>query len=307
MMKLLHESHKATDPLYNRIQKDFLNFDPPSLLRDRVEGLYAICHNLVDKKFFSQIQHNFAACYSELYFCATFKERLGFAVKHPSDKGPDFYLEDLDCWLEIVTLSSGEKNNPNSIPQIREGDGTSHPEEQIILRITSSFTDKAEKIFSYIKEGLIKKSQRVVICISGGWIEPIHRYPIYPVGGFPEVVKALLPIGDMLLVINKNDLTSVKHSFKYKDYVNKIGKQDKNIMIKTDYFLDRNYSCISAVIYSYANVMDSTETLNLGKDFFLIHNPLADNPLLEGSIACGIEYKTEIDDAFLNITRVKHL
>ena len=166
-MKLLHHDPKATDPLYHKIQEDRLRFDPPSLLRDRVESLYETCHELVDKKFPSQIKHDFASCYSELYFCTTFIKRLGMRVTHPSDKGPDYYLQDLDCWTEIVTATNGEKDNVNSIPETKHGVAAETPRRQIILRITNSFSYKAEKIFEYIKNGLIRDSQKIIICING--------------------------------------------------------------------------------------------------------------------------------------------
>lgn len=76
--------------------------------------------------------------------------------------------------------------------------------------------------------------------------------------------------------------------------------------IRTDYFIDPKYSRISAVIYSYANVTDSIEVSDLGRDFFIIHNPLATNKLPLGSIKCGIEYKVEVDDEFISITPIKH-
>ena len=106
-MKLLHQDQKATDPLYHKIQEEHPSFDPPTLWQDRVEALYETCHKLVDKKFRSQIKHDFASCYSELYFCTTFIKGLGLDVIHPSDKGPDYYLHNLDCWAEIVTATNG--------------------------------------------------------------------------------------------------------------------------------------------------------------------------------------------------------
>jgi len=304
-MKLLHQDSQATDPLYHKIQKNNPHFDPPTLLKDQVEELYKICHNLLDKKFPSQIKHDFASCYSELYFCATFIKRLHLNVTHPSDKGPDFYIQELDCWAEVVTISNGEKDNPNSIPQVIYKVASDNPSDKIILRITSSFTSKAEKILQYIKKGLIKDSQRIIICISGGWIEPFYRLSPYPVGGFPEVVRALLPIGDMVLVINK-DNKIIEKKFEYRDNVSK-AKRNKEIQpIETDYFIDPKYSFISGVVYSYANITDSIKASDLGRDFFIIHNPLAKHPVPLKSIKCGTEYKIEIESDLIKITPIKH-
>ena len=305
-MKLLHQDHKATDPLYHKIQEDHSSFDPPTLLKDRVEALYETCYKLVDKKFRSQIMHDFASCYSELYFCTTFIKRLGIDVTHPSDKGPDYYLQDLDCWAEIVTAKNGEKDNPNSIPGTIYGVASKSPSRQIVLRITNSFTYKADKIFEYIKNGVIRDSQKIIVCINGGWFEGFNRLPSYPVGGFPQVVNALLPIGDMVLMMNREDMSVTEGKFEFRDYVIKETKTNNMESIRTDYFIDPKYSRISAVIYSYANVTDSIEVSDLGRDFFIIHNPLATNKLPLGSIKCGIEYKVEVDGEFISITPIKH-
>jgi hypothetical protein len=242
-------------------------------------------------------------CYSELYFAATFRKRLGLRVSHPSDKGPDFYFQDLDCWAEAVTLSNGEKNNPNSISPIEYGVVTDYMKvrEQIILRITSSFMYKAGKLLEYSKKGIIGDSQRVIICINGGWLEGIYRFPSYPVGGFPEVVSALLPVGNMVLVINRDDRSITKRTFEFRDRIDKQKNDLKPQAIRTDYFIDPMYAHISAVVYSYANMTDSIDDSNLGRDFFVIHNPLADHTLPFGSFKCGIEYKVEVDGDLISI------
>lgn len=305
-MALLQGDPQATDPLYHKIQENHPHFDPPTLLRDRVEDLYNICKDLLDRKFTSQIKHNFASCYSELYFCTTFLKRLDLRVTHPSDQGPDYYLPDIDCWAEIVTLTNGDRDNPNSISRPPIVAVSSFPKDQIVLRITNSFTYKAEKVFEYIRKGLVKDSQRIIICINGGWLDAFWRFPSYAVGGFPQVVNALLPIGNMVLNMDKKDMTIVGRTFESCDFVVKKNNRTGSQSIKTGYFVDPKYARISAVVYSYANVTDSIETNDLGRDFYIIHNPLAKHPLPVGSFKCGTEYKIETDDNFINITPIEY-
>lgn len=253
--------------MYHKIQEDHPHFDPPSLLRDRVESLYEICHKLVDKKFPFQIKYDFAACYSELYFCTTFMKRLGINVSHPSDKGPDYYLQSLDCWAEIVTISKGDKSKSNSISKPEPGmagDGFAD-ENKIILRITSSFLEKADKIQTYIKNGLIKSSQRIIICISGGWIDPCVRLQSYLEGSFPAVVKALLPIGNLVLLLNRDNMTVDGITSQYRDHVTKENQNKEEATIRTDYFIDPKYRFISGVLFSNANITDSIEDSVLGR------------------------------------------
>jgi hypothetical protein len=292
--------------LYHRVQENHVHFDPPTIFGDRTEELYAICHEVLDKKFANQIKHDFASCYSELYFAATFIKRLGFRVTHPSDKGPDFYLHDLNCWAEVVTLSNGEKDNENSISRPETGIVTNYPKDQIMLRITFSFVYKARKILRYIREGTIKESQPVIICINSGWLEALYRFPSYPVGGFPEVVTTLLPIGNMVVVVNREDMTVVDKTFEYSSSVNKRKADKSSEAIKTDYFVDPEYAFISAVLYSYANVTDPIDSQHLGRDFFMIHNPLASHPLPVGSIKCGIEYEVLREGDFITINTIEY-
>ena len=80
-----------------------------------------------------------------------------------------------------------------------------------------------------------------------------------------------------------------------------MGKQ-----LRTDYFIDSKYAHISAVLFSYSNIGDSIETSDLGRDFFMIHNPLAANPLPLGSFKCGIEYQVEDIGTGINITTLEH-
>ena len=78
-MKLINPDSKATDSRYKYIQNDRESLKPASLALDRVEQLYKITSDLLDAKFQEQIKHDFAACYSEMYFAATF--RLKFPWK----------------------------------------------------------------------------------------------------------------------------------------------------------------------------------------------------------------------------------
>ena len=304
-MKLLYKDSSATDPLYNKIQEDHPDYEPPSLLRDRVEALYQTCQGLVDKKFPIQIKHDFASCYSELYFCSTFIKRLGLDVTHPSDKGPDYYLKGLDCWAEVVTAADGVKDNVNSIPQTINGVLIDAPRRQFMLRFTNSFTYKAHKILEYINKGLIHETQKIVICINGGWLSGLNGLPFHPVGGVPAAVSALLPIGNMILMIDKDNMSIAERTFEYRDYVIKEINGNSE-QIRTDYFLDSKYSCISAVVYSYAKVTSSINDSDLGRDFFIIHNPMATNKLPLGSIKCGVEYNVQVDDESISVETIEN-
>ncbi len=304
--KLLEYDSEARDPLYNRVQEDDPWFDPPSLVKDRIEEMWRICCEHADRNFRSHIKSDFPARYSELYFCSVFKSRLGFSIgSRESDRGLDFYLEDLKCWAEVTTLSSGDPGSPNSVPELKTGISRP-PRRQIILRMTSSFKDKADKIRKDIENDVIGNNQPIVICISGGWIGSLDRFPRQIQGGFPEIVEALLPIGHMKLLLDRESMKITGIDFEYRESVHKIRSDGGSEDVETNYFIDEKYAHISAVIYSYADATDVLDVKDMGNDFFIIHNPLARNPLPVGSIRCGVEYAIQLHDNTLQIKTINH-
>jgi hypothetical protein len=195
-MSLFENDPNASDALYKNLQKDIWWFDPPDFPRKHVEELYSISNDILDKKFLNQCKHNFHSCYAEMYFAATFRTRCGFTVTHPSDKGPDFYIEDLNCWSEVVSPKDGDENNLNTIPKPIPGKVQSHPEEQIILRLTNAFHDKSQKLKSDIAKGIVDPTQPLILCISGGGLQ--EAIPMYPQGGYQIVAEdhGRKPVGE---------------------------------------------------------------------------------------------------------------
>lgn len=110
----------------------------------------------------------------------------------------------------------------------------------------------------------------------------------------------------MVLHFNKEDRSVNERTNEYKDHVDKKIEGKGTQPIKTDYLTNPEYSHISAIIYSYADITSSIDPKDLGRDFFIIHNPLAKNRLPLGSIKCGIEYDVQTDDSFLRITTINH-
>ncbi len=121
-----------------------------------------------------------------------------------------------------------------------------------------------------------------------------ERMPMYPAGGYPQIVKALLPIGDLVLQINRDTKEIIDQGYNFRDSVSKKAKNG-HIPISTQFFLNPYYSFISGVLYSYANAFNPIELDKLGCDFFFVHNPLAKNKIVEGAIKCGQEYVVQVD------------
>lgn len=303
-MKLLDPSITAPDIIYNNIQKKHAWNAPRDLAANHVEELYSVTSHLLDAKFPEQIKHDFTACYSEMYFAAALMERSSFEMTHPSDKGADFFVENLNCWVEVTAATDGEEGNPNTIPKRKKNVAQRYPEKQVILRLSSAFYTKANKLKNDIDKGLISKDQPIIICISGGGL--IENLPMHAEGGYPVIAKAVLPIGDMVYWINKATHKISSTEYRYREGVNKNTK-DGESMISTDFFLNEEYNHISAVIYSSANAANPMHRDKWGCDFYTVHNPSAINKLPVGFIQSGAEYPvTSNDDSFTMESVLSH-
>jgi hypothetical protein len=268
-------------------------FRPLKISSTYVEELYATTSDILDAKFREQIKYDFASCYSEMYFSAALMERGKYIVTHPSDKGPDFFLDNLDRWVEVVTATDGDEDSENSIPQPKQNEVKSYPEQQVILRLSSVVYTKANKLKNDIEKGIIRENQPIIICISGGWLS--ERIPMHPEGGYPVIAKTVLPIGDLVFWMNRETNTITSRTFNYREGVNKITSNGEK-QISTDFFINEGFNHISAVVYSYANAGNPIRKQRWGSDFYTIHNPLAKNKLPLGFIKCGIEYPVSVDE-----------
>lgn len=298
-MKLLTKDPNAKDIRYRNIQEDL-----PWLTaaRSHIEELYSITEDVLDRNFTEEIKHAFSARYAEMYFAGVLKNRLSLNVQHPSDEGADFFVSDYNCWVEVVTASDGKTGELNSLPKRSVNESYSYPEGKVILRFTSVFDCKSKKTKSDIRKGLISADQPIVIFISGGGLS--EPFPMQADGGYPEIFKALLPIGDLTLKIQRDTNEVISHEYLFRAGIEK-QKQDGEEFIHTSYFLEEDHSHISAVVYSWADPFNPTQRDSWGSDFFTIHNPKAKNKLEEGFLKCGKEYKVSIVDHAFKIHPLK--
>jgi len=264
--------------------------------------------NFLDSKFTSQIKDDFPACMSELYFCHVFTERLKFEITNASDKGPDFYLANLDCWTEIVTATHGQKGLINSIsPEDYDlTQGYQVPIDKIKLRLSSCLEDKFKKISKYLEDGIIENDKKVVICVSGGWLCNLFGIPMNPVRALPEIAQVLYGCGNLVYHIERNSGTIIDSEIELKMQIPKIKTESSPVPINVGYFQSENYAHISAVIYSWKTIFSNFDPEKIGVDFITVHNPFSTNPLEKNAFKCGIEYIPKILDESIEIETIDH-
>jgi len=302
-MPLFAKNDQATDPMYNNIQEPLFWQDPPTLSRTHVEELYELTKPYLDKNFHVEIMHAFRARYSEMYFAATFIEKFSEVLGVEADAGADFYLSKLGGWAEVVTPTDGDPANENSVPKTIYGEVANRPSREIILRFAQSFVTKSLKFKSDIETGVVGLKSPLVMCIQGGALS--ESLVLYAKGGYPEIVKTLLPIGDLVVDFNVRTKEVSSCRYKYRDSIPKSTKLNKTD-IDVGFFLKAEHSHISAVIFSSARPDDPMSRENWGSDFHTIHNPLADHPLEPNYITCGREYKVTLLEHEIKIETIKH-
>ena len=265
-----------------------------------VEELYAITKNVLDKNFKNEIKQKFYPRYAEMYCAATLMVKYNLDVTHKSDKGPDFLLEKSRCWVEVVAVSDGDPNNPNSVKKLTPGTQQAHFANNAILRFSSVFVKKSNKIKCDIQKGIVSPTDPVIIFISG--CHMTEGPPFFlPKGGLPHIVSAVLPVGELVLRVN----TQTKEGsweYRYCPGVNK-KTEEGDELIKMDYFLTECHSHISAIIYSYAKADNAPSRDKWGDDFITIYNPMAKNPLPLDLIKCADQYFTSIEDDVFTIRK----
>jgi hypothetical protein len=124
---LLNPSANASDPIYHNVQKPVFWCEPHDSPRLHMEELYSLTSSILDKNFIEKIKHNFPSHYCEMYFAAALIERSKLEVTHPSDTGPDFFLPELNCWVEVVSATDGHEENPNTILKCEENTYKEYP------------------------------------------------------------------------------------------------------------------------------------------------------------------------------------
>lgn len=267
----LFDDDEQVDDLYRAIRSGNPSPFSDCVPREILEKMYGCCSDILDRKFKSQIKKDFPASFAELYVATTFRCRYKCKVEHKGDVGPDFYLPDKNMHCEVTTITNGEKGL-NAIPDPVDGEVYQTPERQIILRLTSAIRAKFHKIRQYIHDGLIGESEPVIVIVSANGI--FERIPLYADGDFPPVVKALFPVGNPVFWIGENSGIVGRVDYPCREGVSKETK-DGVKEIETNYFLNDEWSFISAVVYSFADVLACEDFSTLGNYFMVVHNPLA--------------------------------
>ncbi|MBX7086663.1 MAG: hypothetical protein K1X70_09560 [Leptospirales bacterium] len=298
--KLLDSKLPASDPEYNNLFKDeeapWLDFKE---IRGHIEDLWMQFKPFADTKFRSQILANFHACYFEMYI-GNILRRYGEYELCSEDYGPDFFIKNLEIWIECIIASNGEVGRPDSVPEYDDlvpDDPSTHeansiPVEQVLLRYTQAFSEKERQISKYIANGMIRNNQPCVIAINAAKVRHSHLDP-----GYPRILAALFPIGDQFVTFDINTGGTVGQGIKFSSHI----KKSNQALVSKLAFASHQYSHISGVIFSRQNVWNLSSLGDLGAELLFIPNPYAKNPIEESFLHVGHYCKITKDEKYHTI------
>jgi type I restriction enzyme S subunit len=214
---------------------------------------------------------------------------LGYPlIEKPSGQGPDlhFRYRGFNVWIEAVVPTQGEGDD--AVPDFANHNRFEPlPEDEIVLRFTSSIYAKHQQHQKYLSEGIVGPSDMFIIALNGCLIPFADFY-----GGMPLYIKSVLPLGQEVVTIDPKENKVIDDRHLYRGAIIKKSGSE----VSTRSFLDEEFSSICGLIYS------TTASWNfpakLGADLSFLHNPKFDRIIDRFWMGVGEVYWVEDDQIF---------
>ena len=126
-----------------------------------------------------------------------------------SSHGPDIHLilDGENVWIEATAPSEGV--GEDAVPTLDEHSGyVPVPEDNVILRYSSSISEKMQRLDNYIETSIVGPNDFYIIAINGARIEMSLLD-----GPIPAIVRAVYPIGDQQVTIDKNKMEVIEERY----------------------------------------------------------------------------------------------
>jgi hypothetical protein len=253
--------------------------------KDFVENLWTEYHPYADPNFKRKIARDFHHGFWEMYLsCAFIRKGLNLVPrsKRP-ERGPDICIKNGDVYIWIEAVAPLKGDGPDAIPEMFSSNRSFLvPENGIVLRYIHIIKKKYSKYKRHCIDGIIKDKDRYIIAINGRKVP--FAFLDDEEDEMPLIMKTLFPFGDSQIVVDAKTLTVTQSEYeKRATVVKKLGRSES-----TNFFFDKNYNGISAVLFSLVDAVNKPDTL--GDDFILVHNALAINPIKLGYLNIGKEF-----------------
>ena len=254
-------------------------------------GLWETYSPYADRDFPQQLAQDFHARFWEMYLtCTLVHNSFNVVPKQTSAKGPDILIDDLSrrIYIEAVAPSVGADDNVDRVPpsQFNTFKAERLPDIEITLRYSGAIADKYRQYKKYLEYGILSPSDSYVIALNSCKIGIRAKLEAT---GFPRIVKAVLPVGNIEVPINRISGAELPWHHQYRPNIPRSSGSD----VPTDLFLRDDYAGISGVLYSHSDVANRPN--QAGDEFIFIHNPKSQqNAVPHEYFKLGVEYFTKL-------------
>lgn len=237
-----------------------------------------IASNLADNNFetdlTSGVESKFWARLSEALIYNRLQDK--HFLDRANSGGPDFLL---DCngqklWIEVICPEPTGVPREWLEPELNQA--FSFPANEVLLRWTSAFKEKAEKLLDnstgYLSKKLVVNNDIYVIVINGCQLRSDPFPAFHGISQFPNAAEAVFPIGPQQIHINRMTSEIVGRGYQERFSIPK----PNGSKVTTHAFIDPKYQMISAI---WAVDFIGSSLVGKVEHSAVIHNPLAINPL----------------------------
>ena len=261
MNKELFSAH--TDMLLKILDNSDIS---PQEIEYRKNELLKIYNDMVKKNVIDNRYYNISHEIRSLEFLSKYPNMM-MAQDHLSKAGCDFQIYN-NYLVECVCSSSGEEEN-NGLDKFH-GSGVFDygKKEQIILtRLTQSLLEKKDFYNKHLLNDVIKQKQPYIVFLGLGNL----TYGTFT-GKYGFLLnKILLGVGHDVLYIDRKTNKFIKTEYAHNNFIiNHNGSE-----IDCNIFVNPNYSCMSAILFTTANLEEHYTPDNT----FLFINPSANNKI----------------------------
>jgi len=185
--------------------------------------------------------------------------------KKKTEEGPDILIDNpikVSPKIYIEAIAPKEGETEDKLPEMKPG-VHNLPVREFLLRLSGAFIKKYDKYKYYINSNKICENDIYIIAISACNLSQYDSLMDYPC---IAPLKFLAGAGNLMLSPSGN----------FCEYRPQI-KATRNRLVEMNYFLKKEYSGISAVLYSNKDLLNYPDKPE--ENFVIVKNPIAKNSI----------------------------
>ncbi|MDP1947920.1 MAG: hypothetical protein Q8L77_10520 [Nitrospirota bacterium] len=246
---------------FQRLVEDAKSLPGASEYLEQMERYWRTYQPFASQDFQHQLLADDDKFYSltwELMLGATLLEKGYHLEPSINDKRPDLclILEGKRIWIECCLPTGGDPSKPNSVTETvltSDGDFEFHDvdHDKSVLRCTQILSEKKRQHLRWIAKGVCNQDEPFLIALNGRNLQ----LSIFN-SSLPQILRALYGTGDMYVVLDSKDAEYRESGYHFKPQIDK----SETTPISTTFFLEKDNSHISGVLFSTNWIMRSSST-----------------------------------------------